>query len=76
MPTKSTIYGPDRRPTPAAVSATSAVAFDPQPDPPARSKYKVLPPSPCRGTRCVRPQQKVIPTLPPDPCKGPSCIAK
>jgi hypothetical protein len=76
VPTKSTIYALLVVLPLAALSATSAVAFNPQPDPPARSKYKVLPPSPCRGTWCVRLHQNGVPTLPPSPCKGRSCIAK
>jgi hypothetical protein len=62
MPTKSTIYALVVALTLAALSATGAVAFDPQPDPPAKSKYKVLPPSPCTGTRCV--------TVSPGPCRA------
>ena len=72
MPTKSAIYALRVVLPLAALSAKSAVAF-PQPDPPARGKYKFLPPNPCMGAWCVLPQKKSIPTLPPDPCKGPSC---
>jgi len=63
-----------------AFGVTSAVALNPQPEPPG-IKYKKsppakrLPPNPCAGNRCVK-QQRVKPVLPPNPCKGAACLAK
>jgi len=64
-----------------SASATNVVALNPQPEPPGIKykkiqAYKHLPPNPCKGTACVRPQQKVKRMLPPDPCKGSACVAR
>ena len=54
----------------AVFGATSAVALNPQPEPPG-VKYKKsppakrLPPNPCAGNRCVK--------LPPGPCNRAAC---
>jgi len=63
-----------------AFGAASAIALNPQPEPPGM-KYKKsppakrLPPNPCSGNRCVK-QKQVKRKLPPNPCKGSACLAK
>jgi hypothetical protein len=66
-----------------ASGATSAVALNPQPEPPGMKyiKYKKsppakrLPPGPCTGNQCVK-QEQVKRKLPPNPCKGSACVAR
>jgi len=59
------------------LGTVNAVALNPQPEPPGvqfKRKYKLLPPNPCTGNRCLK--QKVNPQLPPNPCNGAACARK